>query len=69
MRTPSKLQRGIDPDSNYSVTLTLNPKLIEIVSRLYASGLWGDTPKEVCERLFCEACKVQAGMAAVEKTS
>lgn len=57
MSTPSKLARAMDPRKAQSVTITLNAAKVEIVNRLYLTGLWGGTPAETVRRLFDEALK------------
>ncbi len=49
------LKREMNPDATQRVTLVLNTPQIEIVNRLYKTGLWGNSPAKVVDRLLCEA--------------
>ena len=58
MKQPApKLTRALNPDSQTIIRLELNAAQIEIVNRLYATGLWGNSATRVVERLLCEAMK------------
>lgn len=52
----TKLARRLNPDQQQSILISLNVQQVEIVNRLYESGLWGGTPSEVARRLFDRAC-------------
>lgn len=56
----TKLSRALDPDKSQSVSVTLNAPQVEIVNRLYVSGLWGNSPAKVVRRLFDQACMSHA---------
>lgn len=50
----AKLTRKLDAEAPQSFTLTLNTAQIEIVNRLYATGLYGNSVAEVVRRLLCD---------------
>lgn len=52
----TKLARALDPNQQQSINIALNVQQVEIVNRLYESGLWGGTPSETVRRLFDRAC-------------
>ncbi len=51
-----KLKRGLNPEKAPQVFLSLNEKHVELINRLLATGLWGNTANQVVIRLFDSAC-------------
>jgi hypothetical protein len=56
MSSANKLARKMDPDCPQYVTIKLNPRQVEIINRLHAQGLHGNTCADVVRRLFCDGC-------------
>lgn len=59
-QTATALARPLSTEDQCRITVELNIPMIEIVNRLYATGLWGNSPTKVVERLLCEAMKPHA---------
>lgn len=52
----AKLKRSLDPEKRAEIILHLNEKHIELVNRLLATGMWGNSAAQVVMRLFDKAC-------------
>ena len=62
------LKREMNPEVTQQVTLRLNTPQIEIINRLYKTGLWGNTTAKVVDRLLCEALAKHAEPPTVTAT-
>lgn len=57
MNTAVELARPLDPKKSQSITMELNSKQIEEVNKLYATGFWGNTPRQTVLRIFDAALR------------
>ena len=54
--TTPDLKRSLTSDSP-QVVLNLNPRQAELINSYLASGLWGNSPNQVCLRLIDHALR------------